>query len=198
VSDCVVAVVLTAPEWTPERTDRQTWRAALAEDVVDVVCGLVGVDPAIVVAPNDRALAAGISWPATRLYEVGLAVGDPFAPELMRAVFAAARADGYERAALVCADVPDLPGLLLGKLLRPLTSRPVVLAPAVGGGLWAVATTLPAPGWLLTGVSAAAKNPAHVSTAPPWHRLRSRADLNRLDPGLEGWEATRALLFAQG
>jgi hypothetical protein len=29
---------------------------------------------------------------------------------------------------------------------------------------------------------------------PSWRRLRSRADLAALDPDLEGWEATRALL----
>jgi hypothetical protein len=29
---------------------------------------------------------------------------------------------------------------------------------------------------------------------PGWHRLRTPDDLRLLDPGLEGWENTRALL----
>jgi hypothetical protein len=32
---------------------------------------------------------------------------------------------------------------------------------------------------------------------PAWRRLRTPADLGGLDPGLEGWEATRALLSAR-
>ena len=35
---------------------------------------------------------------------------------------------------------------------------------------------------------------SRVALAPDWHRLRTPADLRRLDPGLEGWEETRALL----
>jgi len=33
-----------------------------------------------------------------------------------------------------------------------------------------------------------------VQAVPGWHRLRSVEDLSRLDPGLEGWQATRGLL----
>ncbi|MEU0572030.1 hypothetical protein ABZ297_42435, partial [Nonomuraea sp. NPDC005983] len=36
-----------------------------------------------------------------------------------------------------------------------------------------------------------------VATGPGWHRLRTPDDLGRLDPGLEGWESTRALLRAR-
>jgi hypothetical protein len=38
--------------------------------------------------------------------------------------------------------------------------------------------------------------PALTDVAPgsAWHRLRGPDDLARLDPRLEGWEATRALL----
>jgi hypothetical protein len=35
-----------------------------------------------------------------------------------------------------------------------------------------------------------------VATTPGWHRVRTSADLDRLDPGLEGWENTRAVLGA--
>ncbi len=43
-------------------------------------------------------------------------------------------------------------------------------------------------------LSAAAPDRSRVAVAPDWHRLRTPADLARLDPGLEGWEETRVLL----
>jgi hypothetical protein len=33
-----------------------------------------------------------------------------------------------------------------------------------------------------------------VAAAPAWHRIRTPLDLQRLDPALDGWDATRALL----
>jgi hypothetical protein len=123
----------------------------------------------------------------------------------VRAAFTAAAADGYDQAAVVASDAPDLPGLLLGKLLRPLTSRPVAVAPAAPGppGLLGVATRLPAPVWLPevdldTGgadpLRAAAPRPAEVAVSPGWRRVRGPEDLDTLDPAVEGWEITRALL----
>jgi hypothetical protein len=103
------------------------------------------------------------------------------------------------------ADAPDVPGLTLGKLLRPLSSRPVAVAPAEGSGpgLLGVATRLPVPNWLPAldldtaapaEVRAAAPRPGEVAVTAGWRRLRGPADLTTLDPGVEGWEATRALL----
>jgi hypothetical protein len=43
-------------------------------------------------------------------------------------------------------------------------------------------------------VRAAAPRSGAVAVTPGWHRLRGPADLARLDPALEGWDATRALL----
>jgi hypothetical protein len=105
--------------------------------------------------------------------------------------------------AVLAADAPDLPGMLIGKLLQPLTSRTAAVAPAHGGGLLGVASRLPLPDWLpqvdLDGgrpedVREAAPRKALVAVTPGWHRLRQPADLARLDPALEGWETTRALL----
>ncbi|GAB3954148.1 hypothetical protein GCM10027614_60740 [Micromonospora vulcania] len=79
-------------------------------------------------------------WPGTAVHEV---------PEpTPNAVFAAVQ--GYDQAAVLAGDVPDLPGLTVGKLLRPLTTRPVAVAPVEGGGpgLLGVAVRLPVPGWL--------------------------------------------------
>ena len=44
------------------------------------------------------------------------------------------------------------------------------------------------------GLRRLAPSPTDVAPATSWHRLRGPDDLSRLDPRLEGWEATRALL----
>jgi hypothetical protein len=190
----VVIVPLTVPSWSPPGTDPDRWRGALAEDVVDLLATLDELEPAVAVAPGDRALADALVWPGTPVYEL---------PALTSAdLFAAAGRDGYEQAAILAPDAPDLPGMLIGKLLRPLTSRPVAVAPAVTGGLLGLAVRLPVPPWLpavdLAGapddVRAAAPDPGQVVVTTGWHRLTGPAALTRLDPGLEGWAATRALL----
>jgi hypothetical protein len=192
----VVAVALSAPAWSPPQIAPEEWRRALAEDAVDILASLAEADPAVVCRPEDRGLADAVIWPKMRVYEV---------PTLaVPAILAAVAADGYEQAAILSADAPDLPGMLIGKLLRPLTTRTVAVAPAVNGtGLLGLAARVPAPAWLpvldLDSASAAllrtaAGKPAEVAVSPGWHRLRGPEDLHRLDPGLEGWEATRALL----
>ncbi|PZG23600.1 hypothetical protein C1I95_03010 [Micromonospora craterilacus] len=216
-----VVVALLAPvAWAPPGADPVDWRTALAEDVVDLLALLNEVDTAVAVTPADRWLADAVIWPGTTVYEV---------PEpTPNAVFAAltghrglggARSgtgsgpggvDGhYEQAAVVAGDAPDLPGLTVGKLLRPLTSRPVAIAPVEGGlpGVLGVAARLPVPPWLPpvdldatvpAAVRAAAPRPGDLAVTPSWHRLRGPADLARLDPALSGWENTRALLSGAG
>ncbi len=77
--------------------------------------------------------------------------------------------------------------------------------PAEGGGLVVLASRLPVPPWLaLSGVDLdtpdavrrlrAAAPRRDLVVTPRWRRLRTPADIASLDPGLEGWEATRALL----
>jgi hypothetical protein len=195
----VVVVLLQPVRWQPPGVDPGTWRAALAEDVVDLVSTLAEVDAAIAAPAGDRALAEAVAWPIMPVYDVP-------APADLGAVFAAATRDGYDEAAVLAPDAPDLPGLHVGKLLRPLTTRTVAIAPAAGvdgAGLLGVACRLPAPAWLpavdldtgsVAGLRAAAPRPAEVATAPAWRRLRGPADLATLDLAVEGWEATRALL----
>ncbi|WP_369799883.1 hypothetical protein [Micromonospora sp. HK10] len=112
---------------------------------------------------------------------------------------------GYDQAAVVVADAPHVPGLVLGKLLRPLSSRPVAVAPVEGDGpgLLGVAARLPVPDWLPAlhldtatpaQVRAAAPGPGDVAVTAGWRRLRGPGDLGSLDPAVEGWDATRALL----
>lgn len=191
-----VVVALLAPvAWTPPGIDPARWRAALAEDVVDLLATLNEVETAVAVTPEDRRLAESVVWPGTAVHEV---------PEpTVNAVLAALT--GYDQAAVVAADAPDVPGLTLGKLLRPLSSRPVAVAPLEGDGpgLLGVAARLPVPDWLPVldldtaapaDVRAAAPRPGDVAVTAGWRRLRGPADLATLDPAVEGWEATRALL----
>ncbi|MET7807736.1 hypothetical protein [Micromonospora chersina] len=194
-----VVVALLAPvTWAPPGIDPTRWRSALAEDVVDLLATLNEVEAAVAVTPEDRWLADAVVWPGTAVHEVPKATVD--------AVFAALT--GYDQAAVVVADAPDVPGLTLGKLLRPLSSRPVAVAPVEGSGtgLLGVAARLPVPAWLPAldldtaapaEVRAAAPRPGDVAVTAGWRRLRGPTDLASLDPAFEGWEATRALLSGQ-
>ncbi|WBB92608.1 hypothetical protein [Verrucosispora sp. WMMC514] len=221
-----VVVALLAPiAWAPPGVDPVRWRSALAEDVVDLLAMLNEVDTAVAVTPADRWLADAVIWPGTRVYEVP----EPSPNAVFAALTGAHGPDGtdlspgagpageptpatddrYEQVAVVAGDAPDLPGLTVGKLLRPLTSRPVAVAPAEGGlpGLLGVAARLPVPSWLPpldldatvpAAVRAAAPRPGDLAVTPSWHRLRGPADLARLDPALSGWEHTRSLLSGAG
>lgn len=191
----VVIVLLGEPGWAPPGIDRGKWRTALAEDVVDLLAALAQAEPAIAGLPEDHAVIEEIAWPGMRRYEVPTRTVLP--------VLRAADADGFEQAAVIAADAPDVPGMILGKLLRPLETKPVAVAPAGGSGLFGVATRLPAPDWLvdhdLESASAmrlrrTAPQPSDVQSTPEWHRLRGPVDLAALDPALEGWENTRRLL----
>ncbi|MBM2622445.1 hypothetical protein JIG36_43790 [Actinoplanes sp. LDG1-06] len=192
----LVAALLVPVMWSPPGVDLDAWRAALAEDVVDLLARLAQAEAAIAATADDRKLAEEIAWPGMRIYEVPTATYGP--------VLAAATADGFDQAAVIAADAPDLPGMILGKLLRPLESKAVaVAAGGPGNGLLGLATSLPAPAWLadhdLDSATAQvvrrnAPNPGDVSSTPEWRRLRGAAELASLDPALEGWENTRALL----
>ena len=118
----MIIVLLRPVPWSPPGVDLESWRRALAEDVVDLLATLSEVEPAIAATAADRALADAVAWPSMRVYDL---------PEpTVNAALAAAAADGFEQAAVIAPDVPDVPGLVLGKLLRPLTTRPVAVAPA--------------------------------------------------------------------
>ncbi|MGA3524005.1 hypothetical protein [Melissospora conviva] len=208
-----VAVAMLAPAgWTPPGVDPFAWRTALAEDAVDLLATLAGVDAAVAVAAVDRDLAEAVVWPGMAILELpALTVGATLAA-----------LDGYDQAVLCAADAPNLPAMLLGKLFRPLGSHPVAVSPAEPGpGLLGLATRLPPPGWLPdafdpnvpavphaptgstvpavpdapTALDVLAGRSAEVQVVPGWRRQRGPADLAALDPGLEGWEATRRLLL---
>jgi hypothetical protein len=115
-------------------------------------------------------------------------------------------AGGATIGAVVAGDVPDLPGLLVGKVFGACEDRLAGVLPASDGRLVALATRLPRPAWLdgadldrddaLGWLHAVAPERA-VVVGPGWHRLRDPGDIARLDPRLEGWAATRTLLSGQ-
>lgn len=192
----VVVVLLGVVGWSPPGVALRAWRAALAEDVVDLLARLAQAEGAIACVAEDRRLAEEIAWPGMRIYEVPTTTYLP--------VLAAAAADGFHQAAVIAADAADVPGMILGKLLAPLDTKPVAVAPGGNGqGLLGIATTLPPPTWLPDHdldtatpqlLRKPAPRPTDVTTTPPWRRLTTPQALATLDPSLEGWENTRTLL----
>jgi hypothetical protein len=189
----IVIALLTPVSWAPPGTSAEHWRRALAEDVVDLIASLAAADAAIATGPAGADLAAAVAWPGMALYPA----------ETPREALERAAADGYDEAAVLAGDAPDLPGLLVGKLLQPLRTRQAAVSPSRTGGLIGVAVRLPVPAWFpdldldeaaAADVRAAAPRRALVAETPGWHRLRGPADLARLDPALDGWDTTRALL----
>jgi glycosyltransferase A (GT-A) superfamily protein (DUF2064 family) len=173
--------------------------AALLEDVVDLVAGMQQVEGALVAAPSGEAAARAAAWPGMAVLRVPV----QGAGDTLTSCFAALLDHGADEAAVVSADVPDLPPLLLGKLFSALTTWPVAVCPARDGSLVAVAARLPAPDWLGGIDLDAADGLARLRRAAPsralhvgagWHRIRDVTEAAQLDEGLEGWEATRGWL----
>lgn len=195
-----VALLLSGPAATgacPPGIAPAAFARALAEDLADLLSDLPGLDPVVAAAPERVADAEDVVWPGTAVLELP-PTGDP-----VGAALAALAGRGYDEGAVLAPDAPDLPGLLVAKPFSALTTASAAAVPAEGGGLVLLAARLPAPDWLPAGLSldtpyaveilrAAARR--ELAVTPGWHRLRVRADLAALDPGLEGWETTRSLL----
>ena len=171
---------------------------AMLEDVVDLVDAMREVDAALAVPAGAADGVRAVTWPAMPVLDVAAQ------PDVC-AVLDGVAGLGADEGAVVCPDAPDLPALLLGKLHSALTSAQVAVCPADDGRLVALAATLPPPDWLretrvaLDTADAvrrlrAAAPPRTLHVGPGWHRVRGYDDASRLDEGLEGWEATRALL----
>jgi hypothetical protein len=166
---------------------------AMLEDVVDLVADMTLVQACLVVPAGSAPAAEDVGWPGMPV----VAVPD----RSLGTVVAALAAIGADEAGVVVPDAPDLPALLLGKLHSALTSAEVAACPAADGRLVAVATRVPLPAWLpavtlddpLDALRRAAP-PRGLHVGAGWHRVSNEADARSLDPGLEGWEHTRALL----
>lgn len=174
----------------PDGVEPRTWLEAVAEDTYEVVAGLDLVTPLLVtsVAGLDK-----IVWPGTEV--VAIDEDEPLASVVRRLK--------GEQAVVVSGDAPDLPPLLVGKLFRELGRAEISVCPDERGGAVALACRLPMPGWAepdldapdpVADLRAQAPGRRMVATVSGWHRLRGRDDLGLLDPGLEGWDSTRALL----
>lgn len=192
-----VALVLSrhgAGPAAPAGVDPTALASAALADSYEVLADLVGV----------RSGIAGPLSVAELLWPGGLRLPDVEIGEL-----AAGLADEADELVVVAADAPDLPGLVLAKVFKVLHRSDAVVAPARGGaGCVALGLRLPLAPWLVglpldldtdltETLRAAAPARVLVAQAPDWHRLRTPSDLRRLDPGLEGWEETRALLAAR-
>jgi hypothetical protein len=198
------AVLAPGRPLAPPGVDDEGLALAMVEDVVDLVSGMQEVEPALAAEASYAATARTTVWPGTPVCELaeGATVVD---------ILDALAGLGADEGAVVAGDAPDLPALLLGKLHSALTGADVAVCPADGGGLVAVAARLPVVGWLrdtdfpveldaeeiLPALRRVAPRRA-LHVGPGWHRLRRPEDVARLDPGLEGWDATRALLSRRG
>jgi hypothetical protein len=194
-------VVLVVPDrgtWAPPGRDFEAWRLALAEDTYEVLAALDRVDVAVAVVGGSEATLAEVSaltWPGTPVY-----AANPSRPVLDAVELAGPAA----AVVAVSFDVPDLPGLLIGKLFRALSSADIAVTPAEDGSLVAIGVNRPTAPWVeeaaptfdtpLAELESRKPRRHAVAIGPGWHRLRSSADIARLDPGLEGWDATRSLL----
>lgn len=199
----VVAVVASPVDTLPDEL-----ALAMCEDVVDLVAETPQVGSALLVADGAADGVQVLAWPGTPVVDV------PARATVAQLVGAVATSGGLEVAvavAVVCAAVPDLPGLLLGKLFSAISGdgrASVAVCPDDVGGVVAVAARLPVAGWLeqltvglddtdaLQRLRRAAPTGGLV-VGPGWHRVRREADLDVLDTGLEGWAATRSALAAR-
>lgn len=187
----------------PPGIDPAEFAAALAEDTGDVLTSLAGVQPLFAASPDTVDQAREWAWPGTDIVTVP-------AQASAATVFAAVERLGYRQAALIAPDAPDLPTMHVAKLFSSLASADMAVSPCEDGGLVGLAARLPIPAWLLASeieldtvdalerlFDLAPVPDQSVTVTPRWHRIRTRADIGRLIPDLEGWEATRALLSGQ-
>lgn len=180
---------------TPPGIDPAAFARACLADTYEVASDLVDVASAIAGPPE----VAELLWSGSVRYP------QDSLPDLVAACAAVA-----DELVLVPADVPDLPGLVLAKMLKVLHRTDVAVAPERGGpGCVALGLRLPAAGWLpladldldldpRSRLELAAPRRSAVAATADWHRLRGPAAVHRLDPRLEGWEETRALLATGG
>jgi hypothetical protein len=189
----VVLVVPAEGTWAPPGRSNEAWRLALAEDTYEVLASLDRVEVAVAVIGGDESALpeiAGLTYPGTPVYA---------AASVLDAV---AEAGPAAAVVAVSHDAPDLPGLLIGKLFRALSSADIAVCPSEDGSLVAIGVNLPVAPWLTEldfdlGLAELERDKPRrhaVAVGPGWHRLRSAGDLARLDPGLEGWDATRSIL----
>ncbi|MCW2809814.1 MAG: hypothetical protein JWP61_272 [Friedmanniella sp.] len=176
----------------PPGVDAQRFAAACLADTYEVLADLVGVTSGVVGPPS----LSDLLWP-----------GALHLPEELGVREVAARVGtSFDELVLVPADAPDLPGLVLAKMFKVLHRVDLTVAPERGGpGMVALGLALPLADWVpdealdldrldWPALLARAPQRSRGALSPDWHRLRTADAIRRLDPRLEGWEETRALL----
>jgi hypothetical protein len=193
-----IVVASYAPAASPAGIDLTEFREACLVDSYEVTAALLDVGSGIVGDGVDDLL-----WPDAVRLSVASGAG-------LAGIADAAATRGFDELVLLPADVPDLPGLVLAKLFKVLHRVDVAVAPQRGGdGCVALGLALPLADWIPRELLDLDRNPygelrrlarrspelrGRCVLSPDWHRLRAAADLDRLDPRLEGWESTRLLL----
>ena len=100
-----------------------------------------GLDPVVAAAPDRVADAEDVVWPGTAVLELP-PTGDP-----VGAALAALAERGYDEGAVLAADAPDLPGLLVAKPFSALTTAAVAAASIAMAAAPAHAAGPGAPWW---------------------------------------------------
>jgi len=190
-----VAVVLArydASAATPEGIESEAFAAACLLDSYEVLADLIEVRSGIA-GPTS---VADLLWPGAM----------HLPPDITVPTMARLLSEQADELVVVPADVPDLPGLVLAKLFKVLHRTDIAIAPErIGTGCVAIGMSLPLADWIpedafdldrnpFTRLTTIAPRRSRCTLTPSWHRLRTPVDVQRLDPGLEGWEETRALL----
>jgi Guanylyl transferase CofC like len=182
-----------ASSGTPPGVDAAAFSAACLADCYEIVADLVGVRSGIA---GDGNAVDELLWPGALRFGASVSVRS-LATEV---------AGHFDELIVLPADVPDLPGLVIAKIVKALRRADVCVAPerGNGSGLVAIGIRIPWPQWIpgdldldsdpRRELAALAPQRIRVAVGPDWHRMRSPAAIQRLDPGLEGWEMTRALL----
>jgi glycosyltransferase A (GT-A) superfamily protein (DUF2064 family) len=195
----VGVVVLAVPAAEPlpvANVTRGRLEAALLADAVDSAESLAVATVGVLCTPEQSETVGASAG-------VGTAVWPGAAPTVRGAATQAAAA-GAERVAVIASDAPHLPGLLVGKLFRPLGRVDVTVSPDPRGFAVAVGLRLPIADWIgdidldqpdiVEALSRRAPRRALVRATPGWRRLREPADFAALHAGVDGADLTRALL----
>ncbi len=190
-----VAIVLArydASSATPDGIEPEAFAAACLLDSYEVVADLIEVTSGIAGPPS----VSEMLWPGALHLPTDVTVP----------IMAQQLSEIADELVVLPADLPDLPGLVLAKLFKVLHRTDIAIAPErAGSGCAAIGVSLPLAEWIpddafdlddnpYSRLSASAPRRSRCTLSPAWHRLRAPADVSRLDPGLEGWEETRALL----
>ncbi len=179
-------------------------------DVLELVAGLPGVDPAVAFSPPEaREAFSGIASGRFRLLsqegaDLGARLENAF-----RVLFQS----GYERVAAVSTDSPDLPAEHLHEAFARLEAADVVLGPCPDGGYYLIALSTLIPElfrnmpWstdcvLVETATRVKRLGLRLSLLPEWADVDTAADLQRLvrvltDSGRGGSRAVRTASFCR-